>query len=809
MRLFLIFLSLFITYSGFSQPGAVSGKVSDAQTGQPLAFVSITANGGHQGCYSDIDGRFRLAIAEKIEFIRLSYLGYDPLEMKIKGNPNNLALKLSPTSIELSPVSIVPGLNPAHRIIKRVLENRDKNNPEKLGSFSYTAYEKTIITPNMDSLFLSDTTIRDTSLLSFKNTFSKQDVFIIESVYERKFSAPDKDNRKVLANRVSGLRDPIFTFLISQMQSNSFYKEVITISEKNYVNPISKGCFNKYYFHIEDTVFDDVKRDTTYIISYRPLLNRNFDGLRGSLYINTDGYAIQSVIASPARQESGISIHIQQLYKKVDSTHWFPFQLNTDLDINSIQINADSVRSFHLIGIGKTYLREIRINPELKRKDFNHVQLQVDPEASRRTDDYWNHYRQDSLSARDLRTYAFMDSLGRAEKLDDKLKFLESLATGKVPLWKIDLDLDKLVRYNPYEHWYLGLGISTNRRFSERMRLGAYAGYGFGDKTYKYGGEASYLLFPRYEAELGLSYKKDVFETGGIELFDLQKLNLYERFRNFLIDRMDNIESYRFALKFRTMKWCLVQTSLYRISKTPTYTYTFVPEEVNPPVDADPFVFTQWVTAIRFAYKEKFMKNARTQISLGTKYPVLQLQYSHGYKGMLDGQFEFDKIDFKIVQSFYTKYLGKTTLTLRGGQVSGRVPMTELYNGNGSFHQFTIFAMNSFATMRMNEFASDRYLAFYFHHSFGKLLVRTKYFEPEIAIATHITIGDLQHPEYHSNYTFKTMEKGYYESGLMLNKLISIGVTNMGFGAFYRYGPYAYKNVNDNISLKFSLVMPF
>jgi len=163
----------------------------------------------------------------------------------------------------------------------------------------------------------------------------------------------------------------------------------------------------------------------------------------------------------------------------------------------------------------------------------------------------------------------------------------------------------------------------------------------------------------------------------------------------------------------------------------------------------------------------------------------------------------------KVSQSFYTKYLGKTTLTLRAGIIRGVVPVTELYNGNASFYQFAIFALNSFATMRMNEFTSDRYLALYLYHSFGKLLVRTKYFEPEIAIASHFAIGELDHPEYHLDYDIRTMEKGYFESGMLLNKLISIGTANLGLGAFYRYGPYAFPDFQENISYKFSIVMPF
>jgi hypothetical protein len=811
MRLSFLSILFLFTLTGFSQPYVISGKVTDAVNGQPLAFVGVIANGGPLASYTDIDGRFRIAHSEKITSLRFSYLGYLAQEMQITETTEYISVRLYPTQIELDPVLIKPGLNPAHRIIGRVLENRDRNDPEKLKSFSYTAYEKTIITPSLDSLFKQDTVIKDTSLLKLKDFFGRQDMFIFESVYERKFEAPDKDFRNVLANRVSGLQDPIFPFIISQLQPGSFYREVIPLGEKNYINPISKGCFSRYYFHIEDTLYDAAPGDTTYLISFRPLLNRNFDGLKGVLYINTDGYALQSIIASPARAETGLSIRMQQLYSKVDGKHWFPVQLNTDIDFLSVQVTAgiDSTRNIHFVGVGKTYLRDIQINPEIPPGTFSEVQLNVHPEANFRTEEYWNKFRQDSLSIRDLRTYAFMDSIGKAENLDQKMKFLESLATGKVPVWKFDIDLDKLFRFNPYEGWFVGLGVSTNRRFSETLRLGAYTGYGFGDNAWKYGGEAAVVLDRQNEVELVFNFKHDVFETGGIDLFDLQRLNLYERFRNFLINRMDIIESYKFSLRFRTFSWFLWNTSLYKITKTPTYDYTFSPPANESYHTGPDFTYTQWVTSLRFAYREKFLQNARTKISIGTNYPIVQLQYAHGFKDLWNGQFAFDRLDVKISQSFFTKYLGKTTLTFRAGLTRGVLPVTEMYNGNASFYQFAIFAMNSFATMRMNEFTSDRYLAMYLYHSFGKLLVRTKYFEPEIAIASHFTIGALKHPEYHQEYSIKTMEKGYYESGLLLNKLISLGTANVGLGAFYRYGPYSLVGYKENISYKFSIVMPF
>ena len=49
-------------------------------------------------------------------------------------------------SYELGEVVILPGVNPAHRIINNVVNNRDLNNPEKMRSFSYTSYEQVIFT---------------------------------------------------------------------------------------------------------------------------------------------------------------------------------------------------------------------------------------------------------------------------------------------------------------------------------------------------------------------------------------------------------------------------------------------------------------------------------------------------------------------------------------------------------------------------------------------------------------------------------------------------------------------------------------
>jgi hypothetical protein len=62
----------------------------------------------------------------------------------------------------------------------------------------------------------------------------------------------------------------------------------------------------------------------------------------------------------------------------------------------------------------------------------------------------------------------------------------------------------------------------------------------------------------------------------------------------------------------------------------------------------------------------------------------------------------------------------------------------------------------------------------------------------------------LSKPENHLNIPVRSLEKGYYESGLLLNNLYRHFFTGYGIGVFYRYGPYSFDKSIDNFSFKFT-----
>lgn len=802
----LLFLFLILRIQSIAQTVVIKGRVIDYETRDALAFVNIQVNEGPEGCISDIDGRFVVRSSVPVYKLKLSYVGYEPLEFKSENMNKEILIRLKKTAYELPEIVVKPGINPAHRIISQAVANRFINNHENLPSFSYTSYEKMVFGPESDSIPAIDSLAADSSYIRAKAFFDKQHLFMMESVVKRDFKFPGENYNRVIASRVSGFSDPLFVFLISQLQSTSFYKDVIKIVDKDYINPVSNGSFRKYYFEIQDTLIEPWPYDTTYIISFRPLLNTNFDGLKGTVYISTNGFAIRNVIAVPSVEEGVFSIKIQQLYDFVDSTRWFPVQLNTDLIIKNTAIKIDNTgkNSLKMKGRGKSYISNINFDPKLRRDQFGAIEVDILPDAYKQTEQTWNRYRIDSLSAQEKRTYQFVDSIGKAKNFDKLTKKFDAFMNGKVTLGYVDMYLDYLFKVNHYEGLRLGLKLSTSDKVSKWFRIGGYGAYGFLDTKWKYGVDGT-LIFDRFrDFTLKAAFYNDVEEAGADTKFR-QERNLLnpERFREIMVEKMDHTRSYSASLNSRILKYMTVGTAFAVYNRTPLYDYKYLVaagENIN--ITTSDFNFTEASLTMRYAYGEKYIKNARSIMSLGTDYPIIQFAFTHGFENVLGGQYVYNRFDLKINKAIFIKYLGTTSFTFQAGIIDRDIPYVNLYNSNASYRPFTFYTPVSFATMRMDEFTADRFASLFISHNFGNLLFRSRHFKPEPELVTNIGIGSLSHPENHGKDGIKSYEKGYFESGMVINKIVRLGITNLGLAWFYRYGPYSMPTPSENMAWK-------
>ena len=191
------------------------------------------------------------------------------------------------------------------------------------------------------------------------------------------------------------------------------------------------------------------------------------------------------------------------------------------------------------------------------------------------------------------------------------------------------------------------------------------------------------------------------------------------------------------------------------------------------------------------------------------------VQYTKGIKGVLASDVAFDKIETRFTYLFRDARQNRTRLLLKTGLAFGELPLQQVYHlspnnpANEDFwRRFSVAGRDSFETMFFNEFFSDRYLSIQARHTFASVLF-FKGFSPSISLVTRFAIGDLEDPQLHTGLPFNTLEMGYYESGLELNRILQGSVKSKflkGFGLsfMYRYGPYHLPDISDNISFKFT-----
>lgn len=804
---FIFLLSVLFSLNLFCQTNSLKGTIKDKNTNAPLAFVNILTNNGF-GATTNIDGKFDIHINKSSKTLNFTYIGYQSLNQDIDILNENQIFYLIPKTFDLNEVEVFPGINPAHRIIDSVLRNRNTNDPAKIKEFSYVSYDKMNITIKTDSLLAKDTASLDTTQIRIRKFIEKQDLFLLETVTERKYLAPDLNQENVLATRVSGFKDPIMAFMISQMQSTSFYDSQIKIFSKKYANPISKGSTRKYFFLIEDTTYSE-RGDTIFMISFRPKINTKFEGMSGFLYINSHNWAIQNVKAQPPNDSTGIVVKIQQAYKLIDD-QWFPYQLNTDIIFSNIIANNGDT-SFPLIGKGRSYIRNINLKPGLNKNNFGFHEVEIEEGATAKKGEFWREYRIDSLTAREIETYRVIDSLGKAANFDKMATTLQTLLIGKIPLWIFDVDLDKIIHYNDYEGLYLGAGIHTNESFSKIFKTGGFWGYGFKDKSAKYGVDLSLNLQKRSESVIMIEFYNKVIASGSTEYFD-DKYQAWktDNFYKFFVSRMNQTIggdiSYSFRLKpARDFKWNIGLSHNEKKSFGDYYfSTTSLPEE-----QITNFKFSELKLGFRFAFREKVIETTKGEISLGSKYPVIWFNYIQGFNNFLSGNFKYNRFDLKVQKTHHFNFYGDFTWRIMAGYIIGEIPASNLYYGNGTYQPFTLYAPYSFGTMVTNEFLSDKYASVFLTHDFGELLFKFGNFKPQLMLLTNITIGSLNNIENHHNYNFKTLEKGYYESGFMVRKLLNLQVYDIGLGIMYRYGAYSFDENYKNFAYKISLYYGF
>lgn len=833
----LLVLFIFLPLISFSQY-QVSGVLTDTKTKEPLPFATVLID-GYNGTVTNIDGEFLLKSNKKIEKIFITYIGYDGKEIAILKNNSFLKIALTQNVESLNEVVIINKENPALQIIRNAIKNKKQNNIElALNSFKFNAYNKLIISANPDSISSEIDSIfklkkdgskqfitLDSSSYEFKKQLDRTHLFITEKISNYTFESGKKKKETILATRMAGLQQPIYEFLAITIQDFDFYDDTYTIIGTKYSNPIANNALKQYDYQILDTVKNSKRK--SFMIYYKPKKKEDIAGLQGVLYIDNQSFAITSAIAE---LRGIVDVKATQSYEYIDENDiWFPIETHitikkgeSDESISllggvidfsqenepkrdSTFIPSDERKPEDLLYFSsKATNFDIEINnPITVKRSANTIEIVDD--AYKKDEEFWNEYRTDSITKRGKETYIFLDSVVKEEGAEKKLNIARGVLNGYYPTKYIDLDLSKIISYNNYEGFRFGIGGITNTNFSQKYRIESYVAFGTKDTNIKFKVGGSARLNRASNTWIGVNYTDDLKESAAMNFISERNGFFVLNTRNLNLSEFYKYQTTNILLEHDIQPNLEAKLQLSAGKYKPTFNYTYI----SPDKLLHNYNLTMATLGIQYNPNSEYMNSPLGKMRIKNGYPQFTFQIAKSFENLFKSNFNFTRVSLKIKYDFKQLRGSATKFLFQGGIVFGETPVSHLFNHTPNYNfqnpwarRMTFAGKNSFETMGYNEFLSDKFVSLQIKHEFKKFEL-SKRVNPRLGIVTRAGVGYLENPIYHNGITIKTMEKGYFESGIELNSIIF----GFGFNAFYRYGVYQNPVWSDNLSIKLSYTL--
>lgn len=730
MRILLV--QFWLTFSCFllfpttliAQKTIVSGVVTDAVTGESLPFVNLVFKNSKVGTSTDIDGKYRIETYYPTDSLQARFIGFRTLSIKIKKDIEQVVnFKLESGSIDVGEVVITYQGNPAHDILDRVYYNKSANNREKYDSYQYEVYNKVEFDLNnitedfknrkmfkkFQFIFdFVDTTSADKEFLPMFMTESVSDFY-----YKRD---PKSEKEYIKASQVSGTSNESITqFLGDMYQKVNIYDNYISVFGKSFVSPIANFGKTFYRYYLVDSLVVD--GSYCYQIDFIPRQTQE-PVFSGTMWINDTTYAIKQV---EAKISEGANINfingfsVKQQYSRVDGKYWM---LEKDELIVDFELGE---KVMGLYGRKNTSYRDFIVNQSAESKIYEGIDnVTVLKDANLKGKDFWATARHDTLTTNQLGIYAMVDSVQNVPAFKTMLDVVQLVFTGYHEVGKFEIGpYFKTYSFNAVEGHRFRLGGRTSNDFSTKLQLNGYLAYGLRDERFKYGAGILYKLKNNPRQWLGVDYKRDLEQLGQSQNAFSEDNILSSFLRRNPNNKLTDVESYSASYK---REWITGFTNSFMFTHRAmrpvgSLEYRrFIPDPEIGIVDEKVIRTSELSLYTRFAYKEKYVDGEFERISLGTKYPILELQLGFGVKDFLESDYNYQKFEIAVSDKIRIGIFGYTDFRVTAGKYFGTLPFTllEIHNGNETY----FYDKRAFNLMNFFEFVSDEYATVMIDHHF-------------------------------------------------------------------------------------------
>lgn len=739
-KIVFLLISLFFVWEINAQNTTIKGIVIDSITGEGLPYVSLIFKGTTIGTATDGDGNFSFSTVISARILEVSYLGYDPKEVKIAlGKTNDLKIQLAPNGIILNEVVIKPQKeryskkeNPAVEFVKQVIALRESNNPRNHDYFRYDQYEKMIFAMNdyTPKPKKNGKTGKFDFLIDFIDTLDIGTTILpvsekekVGTVYYRK--NPKSEKFIVKGNKSSGVdevfsRDGIQQFLNEVFREVDIFKNDIPLFLQRFVSPLSTIGPNYYKYYLLDTL--DVNGQKCVDLGFVPFNSETF-GFTGHLYVTLDStFFVQKAIFNVPKDINLNFVSrmtIEQAFERVpDGTRIIT---KDDISVN-FKLNEKTKGM---------YARRLNIysNQSFEEPDAEQARIFKESapvitlkEAYRQPEDFWTDNRPDEAAKKNPNSVKnLMVKLRSVPVFYVTEKVVSTLVSGYIATNKDPMKskfefgpMNTTISGNSIEGARFRVGGTTTPAFNKNLFFDGYMAYGTKDKKLKYNALVEYSFNDRKEFRKEFPLNSIRFEY----MYDINKLGqqyMYTSKDNILLSIRRQKDTRATYLRQAELTYSyehyngLSYNTIVRNRREYATEYA-VFDRINTDGTISSlrhYDMTELELKFRYARNEKFYQTRNNRIPI--TYDALIFNFSHvmAKKDLLGSAYDYHRTDIGVQKRLWFSAFGYLDIITKAGKVWTKVPYPLLILPNANL-SYTI-QPEAYTNMNAMEFINDEY----------------------------------------------------------------------------------------------------
>lgn len=725
-KLFRIYILLLFLWLSAGARAQITGVVTDALTGDTIAYPSASYKGHHMAVSGDAQGRFSIERHEGW-VLTISAVGYQSKEFTVKANsPLTVAVKLKPDTRTLKEVVVKTKRNrysrkdnPAVELMKRVIAAKKKTDLSNHDFYQYNKYQKITLAVNdiqkadIDSGFFAKkqwlTDQMETSPYNHKLILPiSVDETVTQHIYRKN---PKSEKDIVLGQQSTGLNqlfetgDILNNVLKDVFTDVDLYDNQVRLLQFPFTSPIGKDAIAFYRYYIEDTVYVD--HDLCYHLQFLPNNQQDF-GFRGELYILADStlHLKRAELSIPKRSDVNFveNLSITQEYTQLPNGEWA-----LSVDDMVVELKVTNFMSKALV-VRTTRLSDYAFDELPKQLFKGKAATRREANAMMRDDSFWNQYRTVELTKSESEMDVFIRRVQQLKGFKYIIfgakAFIENFVEtgGLNHPSKVDIGpVNTMFTSNFIDGFRTRISAQTTANLNKHWFFAGYYAHGWRSHKNYYNAEVTYSFnkkdylpreFPKRTLTFSATY--DIMSPSD-KFMGTDKDNVFTAFKWSKVDKMMFYNRQKITFEWET-EWGL-------------RTIVGLKTEANEAAGALYFPVgtlrtTEWSLNFQLAPGRTYVNTKQRRYPINMDAPVFSLGHTMGMK-FLGGDYRYNFTEASIYKRFWMNSWGKIDARVKAGAQWNKVPYPLLIMPAANLSY--IMQDETFNMINNMEFLNDRY----------------------------------------------------------------------------------------------------